>query len=451
MWLWYLDLVLEDSKEEIRKSDSEEPTDIEHYMNIIDEMEKHVLKNSVLHIFDLVEGVKHKIVKMSHEANLKQLWDVMMDNNLKMSALESEADPENKIPSFIQGFITYSDFLEFFIDNYEGDIRPFERTINELDFDYARTRGSQSDDTTIKVIQKDEKLYSVLKKMLDYRIGMAPIVDNMKSKKTIGFFFLKDVFWLLRSGKFEFLDKSVLLLLKTIYQEGQEGVSLPSEEEEEEFEGESFDNIDKDQEELFLEQLDEEEKSSRSFDSKYRSQSYALDESEKSIPTTGALDYPNKESSASQNNLTTKVSKGKLSEGVQKRQSECNSLGKSKKQSSVSDKMNSENLLKNHSSTELKLTKKRTNDPSGGSMFKRKNRAHSINSFTPEFYSKRLVPKTREIYGINRIATFHRDWTLKDCIEKIMWVPENKLVEMDSELRVVAVLTLSDLISYFSK
>lgn len=39
--------------------------------NIIEEMEKNVLKNSVFHIFDLVTRMKHKIVKISHEKSLK--------------------------------------------------------------------------------------------------------------------------------------------------------------------------------------------------------------------------------------------------------------------------------------------------------------------------------------------------------------------------------------------
>ena len=53
--------------------------------------------------------------------------------------------------------------------------------------------------------------------MLTYRVGMIPVVQDMKSKKTIGLFFLKDVFWLLRSGKY--FDKPIHVLLKSIYEE----------------------------------------------------------------------------------------------------------------------------------------------------------------------------------------------------------------------------------------
>lgn len=116
----------------------------ENYMNIIEEMEQNILKNSVIHIFDLIERVKHKIIKVSHEVSLKQIWDMMMEDHLTMAALESEPETENnfnpsshKIPSCIQGFITHIDFLKYFLDNFEGDVKPFERTLQELDFDYA--------------------------------------------------------------------------------------------------------------------------------------------------------------------------------------------------------------------------------------------------------------------------------------------------------------------------
>ena len=118
---------------------------------------------SVYHIFEMLQKVKHRIVKISHEATLKQIWDVLQEERLKMAALESIPDPENKIPGFIQGFITYTDFLDFFVDNYSGDVTPFERTLAELDFVYAMNIPHSPGEETIKVIQKDEPLYSVLK------------------------------------------------------------------------------------------------------------------------------------------------------------------------------------------------------------------------------------------------------------------------------------------------
>jgi hypothetical protein len=70
--------------------------------------------------------MRHKIVRISHEASLADIWKIMVDEKLKLTALESIQDPENKIPSFIQGFITYTDYLAFFLDNYEGSTSPFE-------------------------------------------------------------------------------------------------------------------------------------------------------------------------------------------------------------------------------------------------------------------------------------------------------------------------------------
>lgn len=288
-------------------------------------MEKNILKNSVIHIFDLVQRMKHRIVKISHDASMKQLWDIMVEDDLKMAGLESEPDAENnfnpsshKIPSFIMGFVTYTDFLEFFLNNYEGDIKPFEVTLKDLSVYYAMNRVNQEGESVIKVIQKDEKLYSVLKKMLDYRIGMAPIVEDMKSKRTIGLFFLKDVFWLLRSGKFEFLDKSVHLLLKTIYQENQEGLSFGSEEDEEESEGESEGEIEEDEEKSFLEALREEEKFSLGLENK-RSRSFIYNQSDKSVPTPGITDLGQaKDTSASLSHISGAISKEKIAGSMQK-------------------------------------------------------------------------------------------------------------------------------------
>ena len=115
-------------------------------MNIIEEMEQHILKNSVFQIFDLMNRVRHKIIKISHESSMLELWETMINNKLKMVALESVPDPENKIPSFIQGFITYADFLEFFLDHFEGTITPFETKMKDLDFYYAKSRVNEGEE-----------------------------------------------------------------------------------------------------------------------------------------------------------------------------------------------------------------------------------------------------------------------------------------------------------------
>lgn len=104
---------------------------------------------------------------MNYDRSLKEIWDIMIEDRLKMAALESESNN-----SFIQGYTTYSDFLEFFLKGYEDETADFEIPIKSLTFYYAQRRTSDDNDETIKVASKDEKLLKVLKKMLDYRIGM---------------------------------------------------------------------------------------------------------------------------------------------------------------------------------------------------------------------------------------------------------------------------------------
>ena len=85
-------------------------------------------------------------------------------------------------------FFTFNDFLEFFVDNFDGDITPFERTLKEIDLFYSMSNG-ECDNDNIRVVHKDEKLCMVLKKMLKYRVGMIPVVQDMESKKQLTFSF----------------------------------------------------------------------------------------------------------------------------------------------------------------------------------------------------------------------------------------------------------------------
>lgn len=112
---------------------------------------------SVFHIFGNIERTKHKIIKKSHEDSLKSIWDVMQENGLKMVAVESIPDPENKIPGFIQGFITFNDLLEFFVNNFDGNVTPFERTLKEIDLFYSMS-NRDDENNNIRVVHKDEKL-----------------------------------------------------------------------------------------------------------------------------------------------------------------------------------------------------------------------------------------------------------------------------------------------------
>lgn len=121
---------------------------------------------------------------------------------------------------------------------------------------------SRTVDGTIKVAWKDEKLHRVLKMMLDYRIGMIWIVEDLDSKRTIGLFFLKDIFWILRSARFEFLDKTVIELLRTIYNDALELNSGDTEGEfDNQSEGESFSDTNEEEHIKFLQELDEKESS----------------------------------------------------------------------------------------------------------------------------------------------------------------------------------------------
>ena len=96
------------------------------------------------------------------------------------------------------------------------------------------------------------------------------------------------------------------------------------------------------------------------------------------------------------------------------------SIYRNKKQSSGSGKPVSAVQPHQYGSTDFKKFKKHTNDPKTSGKFRKKMRRVSINSYKPEFISKKLISKTKEIYGINRVAIFNRDCTLKSCIEKLI-------------------------------
>lgn len=394
--------IAEDTKE-----DNPDSPERNMYSDIAEEMEN----KSVYHIFEMIDRVKHKIVKISHESSLKQIWDIMIEGGLKMVALESVPDPENKIPGFIQGFLTYTDFLEFFVDNFDGDVSPFNLPLRELDFYYAMKMTNKKNDDNIKVIQKDELLFSVLKKMLDYRIGMIPIVEDLESKKTIGLFYLKDVFWLLRSGKY--FNKPVHMLLKAIYQlpENQSLNSDDEEGEESDDDDQTFDDFDVEDGAQFLEQLDEESKQSSHHinnNKQNRCKSFGYEEDDYNLSNENFANLSaEKEGSSSQNHIFTAQSKEKLVKGLHKISSEEATINKNKSSESNKNEIN-ENLFK-HGSIELGLERNNTNDPRGLQNFRRKRATSSVNSYSPEFYSKKLVGKTKEILGINRIAIFNRD------------------------------------------
>ena len=63
---------------------------------------------------------------------------------------------------------------------------------------------------------------------------------------------------------------------------------------------------------------------------------------------------------------------------------------------------------KNSSDKYMKL-RRHTNEPKTSGKFKKRMRGWSINTYNKGFISKKLIGKTKEIYGINRIAIFNRD------------------------------------------
>ena len=106
-------------------------------------------------------------------------------------------------------------------------------------------------------------------------------------------------------------------------------------------------------------------------------------------------------SSSHSNLINTSLSNKKIP-------SESPSMHFDKKNSSASDKTSPLAMFKQRESSgsEIRMKKRKTTGVNEDSKFKRK-RTSSVNSFTSEFHSKKLIPKTKEIYGINRVAIFH--------------------------------------------
>lgn len=367
---------------------------------------------AVFQIFEQVECTKNKIVKIGHDQSLKKIWDIMQDQGLKMAALESKPDPENKIPAFVQGFLSYNDFLEFFVDNYDGDVKPFERTLTEIDLFYSKN-NSESQNEIIKVVHKDEKLYVVIKKMLEYQISMIPVVQDMESKRTIGLFFLKDVFWLLRSGKY--FDQPIHALLKAIYQDSQKDDSENDEcegEDDSDIDGYIFDAVDRDDQD-FLNQLDIDSKQSASGSHNGRVRSFNMENGNRDLnQDSQILDNVVQNLGSSASDMNKVKSKDKFSKSLHNIVNHEETSVLLRKKSGISKQENT-SRPKQFPSTDYMKIKKASYD-SRTRKLKRRARGWSINSYKQEFISKKLVAKTKEIYGINRIAVFNRDCTLKE-------------------------------------
>ena len=245
-----------------------------------------------------------------------------------------------------------------------------------------------------------------------------------KVNKTIGFFFLKDVFWILRFEKFEFLDEPVINLLQTIYSDHHEWYSLPSNEEEEEDEGEEFGAHDEEAK-MFLEELDCENDSPNSIGSPGKWQSFKLDKLVETNAKLSGMINKNKniDMFASQSNLK-KNSNEHLSEIYNK---------DDKNKEVISKALEVTNESQDETSQNDKLFQFRFEDSDPGinidkpeyceiEKLSKRMRALSSTSVTNDLVSKKIFHKTKDIYGINRIGLFLQEWTFKNCIEKLMSV-----------------------------
>mmetsp|Transcript_36516 Transcript_36516/g.36110 ORF Transcript_36516/g.36110 Transcript_36516/m.36110 type:complete len:251 (-) Transcript_36516:130-882(-) len=250
--------------------------------------------------------------------------------------------------------------------------------------------------------------------MLEYQILMVPVVQDMESRRTIGLFFLKDVFWLLRSGKY--FDQPIHVLLKEIYQDAQKDESdLPECEGEEDSDFGEFlkdEGIDEDGQD-FLYELDTESKKSGSKISDNRVRSYngskqnmAMDDTMPGTKTKMEFSSANDVYQMNNQSEASKNLRNILS------QEESNIL--QRKESSGGYRLEPETSGKHFPSTDYMRMKNHSHNSKISGRIRARTRGWSINSFKKDFITKKLVAKTKEIYGINRVAIFNPDCTLKE-------------------------------------
>lgn len=158
------------------------------------------------------------------QKNLFEVWKVLNDNSLKMIALlNTPYTSQAKTSIFVQGVVSKADLLNYFVNNYDGDIEPFEIPFKETEFsqmhiEFNFTFQETGHHTNLRNACYKDTLYTVLKKMVDYKISIIPITETSDpASKLVGFYYLNDVYYLLRTGHFYMLDRQVLDMLKVLY------------------------------------------------------------------------------------------------------------------------------------------------------------------------------------------------------------------------------------------
>ena len=241
--------------------------------------------------------------------------------------------------------------------------------------------------------------------------------------------------------------------MQTIYRDNQDWVSLPSDEEEEEDEGEEWGAND-DEAKVFLEDLESDKESKNSIDSKNRWKSFALENNDEAIKILSANQDLNKnmEAYASESNII-KNSNDKFSENFNETTNNHHPSSEIKSEGSDDSKADRHEKIKlsKHRTEHINPHIHKVRYIEANEKMLHQIHTSSANSVTHDYTSRKQAIKTKDIYGINRVGLFMRDWTFKEWIEKIMSVPENKLIELDPELRVIAILSISDIIAFFRK
>ncbi len=132
----------------------------------------------------------------------------MNDNGLSFLAIL------NQEKSTLQGFVNYSEIMNFLVENYTGnDLSIFEEPLTNFDLTHHNLFPSYQ---KLVMARDSDSLYSVLKKMRDNRVSCIPIEktvhpDDPHTTKTVGLAFLTDIMFLLRIPDFwKYLDEPVL-------------------------------------------------------------------------------------------------------------------------------------------------------------------------------------------------------------------------------------------------
>ena len=97
--------------------------------------------------------------------------------------------------------------VEYLVENFEGELPQFyQQTIKDLEFDF----GVRNDIITSK---SNEQSIDVYNKMHKFRISFIPIIDSVNAG-VVGFAFLNDLIYIMRTYEFEKLQMPIIQLIK---------------------------------------------------------------------------------------------------------------------------------------------------------------------------------------------------------------------------------------------